>query len=301
MKRLFSVILLLFAITLSGCGKPENRVAPPFFRVTDSETGGTVYLLGTMHVGLENTVYPDGVYAALDECNRLAVEIDLFALEENASELAKAMRLMECESTAEEYMGADYAEIRDRVKELGIYNAAYDRYIPAVWSSALANRLAEDCGYRSEFGTDRALLTYAGKNGLRIDELETAAEQYAVNAAEPPELQMYMLLDAVRTDYGVQKQQMNDLYSAWAAGDTAALETMLTADEPPKELSAQYAEFYTAMYENRQRKMADYIVEVLKSGEKAVVAVGAMHYAAAPDIPDLLAEAGYQAEDLRKH
>lgn len=299
MKRLFSVFLLLFVITLSGCGAPENRVTPPFFKVTDEDTGGVAYLLGTMHAGLKNTVYPDTLYAALNECGTLAVEIDLLALDKNASEVAEAMKIMECES-AEEYMGADYAEIRARFKELGMYSAAYDRYIPAVWSSVLANRLAADCGYSSDLGTDRELLTYAKKNKLNIVELETAAEQYSVNAAEPPELQMYMLLESVRTDYDIQKRQMNDLYAAWAAGDTDALEAMLTADEPPDELAAQYAVFYSAMYENRQRKMADYIIEVLKEGRKTVVAVGAMHFAAAPDIPDFLEQAGYRVESLNR-
>lgn len=297
MKRLFSVILVFAVMLFSGCEAAENRVTPPFFKAVDGETGGVVYMLGTMHVGLKNTVYPDEVYAALDESDILAVELDLLALDENRAELAEAMEIMELDGmTAEEYIGDDYKEIRDWFTEKGLYNPAYDKYIPAVWSSMLANRLAEDAGYSSDLGTDRTLLTYAKKQGKQIYELESAAEQYRINANEGRELQIYSLLTSVRTDYDEQIQQMKELYSAWAGGDIPALEQMLTADEYPEELAEQYDKFYFEMYEERQRKMAEYVVDTLKNGGKAFVAVGAMHYAAAPDIIDLLRGMGYSVE-----
>lgn len=298
MKRTFAVILLFAVMLFSGCGRPEDKVTPPFFKVADTETGGVVYMLGTMHVGTGNAVYSDKVYAALDESDVLAVEVDLQEFEVNTAELAAAMQIMMLQDcTAEEYIGEDYAEIRDWFTEKGLYTTAYDYYIPAVWSNMQSSKLAEDAGYKSEFGTDRMLLTYAKKHKKEIYEIETAAEQYQSNANEGRELQIYMLLEAVRTDYDVQIQQMKDLYSAWASGDIPALEDMLSADEPPEELAEQYEQFCFEMYENRQRKMADYVIDSLKNGEKAFVAVGAMHYAAAPDILDFLEDAGYHAEN----
>lgn len=283
----------------SGCKNSENKVTPPFFKVVDGETGGVVYMLGTMHVGLDNTVYPAEVYKALDESDVVAVELDLQALEANAAELNEAMQIMMLnDCTAAEYIGDDYAEIRDWFKKKGLYNEVYERYIPAVWSSMQSNKLAEDCGYKTELGTDRMLLTYAKKHNKQIYELESAAEQYQVNANEGKELQIYMLTETVRTDYDIQKQQMNQLYSAWAGGDITALEDMLSADEPPEELAEQYAQFYFEMYENRQRKMAEYVLGELKNGGRAFVAVGALHYVAAPDIIDIVEQAGYTVERI---
>lgn len=277
----------------------ENTITPPFFKAVDKETGGVVYMLGTMHVGTEDAVYSDKVYAALDESDILAVELDLQALEANTAELAEAMQIMMLKgSTAAEYIGEDYAEIRDWFVEKGLYNPVYNYYIPAVWSSMMTTRLAEDAGYKSELGTDRMLLTYAKEHKKEIYEIESAAEQYQVNANEGKELQIYMLLETVRTDYDVQIQQMNDLYSAWASGDISALEDMLSADEPPEELAEQYERFYFEMYENRQQKMADYVIDTLKKGEKAFVAVGALHYVAPPDIIDIVEQAGYTVERL---
>ena len=296
-KRLFPILVVLI-ITLSvGCGKSENRVSPPFFTVTDSETGGVVYMLGTMHVGLPNTVYSDEVFTALDECETLAVELDIQALESNTEELLSAMELLQCDS-AEDFLGDDYAEIKDFFVKKRIYSANLNGYIPTVWSSTLSNKLAADCGYSSEYGTDRALLTYAKKNGIAIHEIESAAEQYRMNASEPRELQCYMLKSAVETDYELQKEQMKELYRVWSTADSAAIEQMLSDEGVPEELTEQYAEYYFAMYESRQRKMADYALETLRSGKKAFIAVGAMHYYAAPDIIDFLEDEGYTVDIL---
>lgn len=299
MKRLFAVVLICAVMLFSGCGRSENEVTPPFFKAVDKETGGVVYMLGTMHVGTKDAVYSDKVYAALDESDVLAVELDLQELEANTAELAGAMQIMMLKGcTAAEYIGENYAEIRDWFIEKGMYNLVYDYYIPAVWSSMASTMLAEDAGYNTELGTDRMLLTYAKEHNKEIYEIESAAEQYQINANEGKELQIYMLLETVRTDYDVQIQQMKDLYSAWASGDIAALEDMLSADEPPEELAEQYEQFYFEMYENRQQKMANYVIDTLKNGEKAFVAVGALHYAATPDIIDYVEQAGYTVEKI---
>lgn len=290
-KRFFPILVVLI-ITLSGCKSSENRVSPPFFTVTDEQTGGVVYLLGTMHVGLPNTVYPDEVFTALDECGTLAVELDIQALESDREELSKTMELLKCDST-EELIGGDYAEIKDFFVKKRIYNANLNGYIPAVWSSTLANKIAADCGYSSEYGTDRALLTYAKKHGITIHEIESAAEQYSMNASEPRELQCYLLKSAVETDYELQKEQMKELYRVWSTTDSAVLEQMLAEESVPEELSEQYAEYYAAMYTLRQRKMANYVLETLREGKKSFIAVGAMHYYATPDIIDFLEDEGY--------
>lgn len=291
-KRFFPILLVLI-ITLSGCKKSENRVSPPFFTVTDTETGGVVYLLGTMHVGLPNTIYPDEVFTALDECGTLAVELDIQALESNRAELSSAMELLKCDS-AEDFLGEDYAEIKNFFVKKRIYNANLNGYIPVVWSSTLASKIAADCGYSSEYGTDRTLAAYAKQHGITIRELESAAEQYSMNASEPRKLQCYMLKSAVETDYELQKEQMRELYRVWSTADSAAMEQMLSEEGVPEELSEQYAEYYAAMYTLRQRKMADYALETLRSGKKAFIAVGAMHYYATPDIIDFLEDEGYR-------
>lgn len=291
MKKFLSLLMIGVIVLFSGCRVPENKVTPPFFKITDPDTGGVVYLLGTMHVGIKNTVYPDEVYAALDECPTLAVEIDLQALEADQQRINNAMKLLECQSgSAEDYLGEDYAEIKQFFRKNGIYSSRLEGYIPAVWSSMLSNRLASDCGYLSKYGTDRAMASYAKDHSIKIIELETVEEQYQMNADEPRELQIYSLLSSVQTDHEILMEQMRDLYRAWSEGDGAAIERMLTEEEIPEDLAEEYAQYYYAMYESRQKKMAEFIEKTLENGEKAVVAVGAMHCYATPDILDFLEE-----------
>ena len=289
MKKLILPLLLCVILLFSGCTARENRVRPPFFKITDPETDGTAYLLGTMHVGTANTVYPDEIYAALRECSTLAVELDLQALEADQPRLSSAIRILECKNgSASVYLGEDYAEIKKFFQEKQIYNRNLELYIPAMWNSTLSTKLAADCGYSSAYGTDRAMLTYAKKHSMKIVELESVEQQYQVNANEPPELQIYSLKSSIQTDYEILKDQMKELYRAWSENDTAALERMLTDEEIPEELSDEYAQYYYEMYENRQKNMAEYIAQSLKNGDKVFVAVGAMHCCAPPDILDLL-------------
>ena len=305
MRRIIAVIAALALVfTLSGCKKeeekseiPNNYVNPPFFIVKDEETGGKVYLLGSMHVGLPNTIYPDIVYSSLDECDEIACEIDLIELEKNRGEVNEAMKVFECES-AEEYIGDGYDEIKSYFKKHGIDAEKLGKYMPAMWSITLSQKASIDAGYSTKYGTDREIMTLAKKKGKKIVELETAAEQYKINAGESPKLQIYSLKNAVSLPYEKLLAQSRALYLAWSTNNGEVIETMLSGSQMPAEIAEDYEKYYTEMYENRQKKMAEYVVKSLKNGEKVFMVVGAAHYFAEPDILDFIKEAGYSIETL---
>lgn len=272
-------------------GSEENKVYPPFFKITDPGTGGTAYLLGTIHVGLENTVYPSEVYAALDECSALAVELDLPALEKDQAKLMNAMMpLMLLDgTTTRDYLGEDYDRVLKFFRDNGMYVLGLEYYIPAMWENMISSKLAEDCGFDAMLGTDRHMLEYAKEHSMKIVELETAEEQYGVIAGEAMELQVYSLISSVDADYEEMKDGLKELYRAWSVNDDAAFESMVSAEgEFPEGLEDDYAAYYYAMYEGRQKNMAAYIESSLANGETVFVAVGAMHCYATPDILDFL-------------
>ncbi|MCH5195352.1 MAG: TraB/GumN family protein [Oscillospiraceae bacterium] len=293
-KTFIFAALLLFSLLLGGCEYFEDKhgvkpVDPPFFTISDESTGGVVYLLGTMHVAENGVEYPEEIYRAIDECSIVAVEVDLIALDKNTAKLNEAMKLLECKSgTTADILGSDYEAIKRFFSEKGIYIASYNRYIPALWSAQLSNKIAFDCGYYSENGTDRAVIRYAMENGKEIFEFESVYEQYKMNSEESEALQAFALLDSVNTPYEEQLSAMRELYRAWSEGDISALEAMLEGSEIPDELSEDFDDYYAAMYTDRQRKMAERISEWLSEGKKVFVAVGAMHLVAAPDILDFL-------------
>lgn len=277
------------------------EVNPPFFKVEDAQTGAVVYMLGSMHVGKPEATYSQKLVDALDECDTLAVEVDIQALETNISEAGKAMAVLLCPAgkTASDYMGEDYDEIVRKFTEKGLYNPVYDLYIPALWSSLWSSQAAEDCGYDSSLGTDMLLLTYAKEHGKKIDEIETAKEQYQVEAGCSPELQMTMLKQTIELSQSDMQEQFDILYDSWKSGDIDALKALLNDEDPSEALNdGDYQRYYNAMYVNRQQKMADYVMSKLQTGGKTFVVVGAMHYAAPPSIIDVLEENGYTIETL---
>lgn len=293
---LCTAILLIF--TLGGCQNsepPKNPVNPPFFVVKDEKTGGEVYMLGSMHVGLPNTVYPDAVYEALDKCSSVACEIDLIRLNSDNAEVNEASKVFLC-SSAKELLGEDYDEIKSYFVEKGIYSARFEKFIPAMWSIALTKKASSDSGYSSEYGTELDILALAKSKNKKIIELETAAEQYAINAGQSLDFQIYSLKSSIEMPYETLKAQNNALYSAWSESNTLMLEMMLSQSDVPKEFSEDFAKFYSEMYEKRQEKMADFVIKSLQNGDKIFFMVGAAHFYAKPDILDFLENAGYYAQ-----
>lgn len=301
MKKLLAILLCGVLMLFSGCKEKAEpfEVNPPFYKIENAETGAVVYMLGSMHVGKAEAVYPREIYAALDECETLAVEVDIQALEANEAVSAEAIAVLQCPAgkTARDYMGEDYGEIVSKFKKKRLYNSAYEDYIPALWSSLWSNDAAESCGYDGDFGTDVVMLTYAKSHGKQIEEIETAKEQYQINADVSPELQMLMLNETLALTEDETKEQFDTLYNAWRGGDTNALKALAEEEATlPPELKAEYDRYYDAMYTARQRKMADFIEAKLKGGGKTFVVVGALHYAAPPSIIDNLESDGIEVQ-----
>lgn len=306
MKKLIALLICGVLLLFSGCKKKAEPfdVNPPFYKIENAETGAAVYMLGSMHVGKAGAVYPEAIYKALDECDALAVEVDIQALEENKSASEEAIAVLQCPpgTTVKDYMGEDYERIIGEFKKKRLYNRAYESYIPSLWSSLWSNQAAEDCGYDGDEGTDVVMLSYAKSHGKRIEEIESAKEQYQINAGVSPELQMLMLNETLALSEEEIRAQLDILYNAWRTADIEALKALANEEESelPENLQAEYENYYNAMYTARQRKMADYIEEKLEAGGKTFVVVGALHYAAPPSIIDNLEADGYSIETLSK-
>ena len=334
MKKRFLSVITLFAMTLfAGCGSsapesapssetisatvsvpeeskdtvsvPESErfeVNPPFFKVENKETGAVVYMLGSMHVGKAGATYPDKMYKALDECETLAVEVDILALESDIAAATEATMIMLCEQgkTVRDYLGDDYDFIMGKFREKGLYSKLYESYIPALWSSMWASAAAAECGYDVNAGTDRLLLAYAKEHGKTVEEIESAKEQYQMEADNSPAMATYLLKATVELSAEETREQFDMLYDSWKSGNIAALKGLAEEEdeELPTELKSDYEKYYDAMYTHRQEKMASYVKSKLKSGGKTFVVVGAMHYAAPPSIIDILTENGYTVETL---
>ncbi len=284
--------------TTEGVGPVVTEVTPPFWVVEDAETGGTLYLLGSMHVGKPNTAYPDYVMDAYDACDKIAAELDTVAANEDLQGTIDAMQYIMCPTgtTASEYFGDDYDAVVEFFTDKGMATYVMDYYIPYYWASSISVLAAQDAGLYSNYGTETYFLGKAHEDGKNIVEIESAAEQYAMMGSIPMSIQVQSVTDCIgEENYQIQVDGMLALYEAWAAFDDELLETLNaeTAVVPEGIDEDEYNEFVDLMYLDRQVTMGEAAVDFLKSGEDVFMFVGAAHFYIEDDILTHLENAGY--------
>lgn len=276
----------------------KTVLAPPFWVVEDAKTGGTLYLLGSMHVGKPNTAYPDYVMDAYEACDTIAAELDTVAANEDIQGSIEAMQYIMCPAgtTAADYFGDDYEAVVEFCDQKGLATTLMEYYVPYYWASSLSVLAAQDGGLYSNYGTETYFLGKAHEDGKTIVEIESASEQYEMMGSIPMSIQVQSVTDCIGDEnFQLQIEGMQALYDAWAAFDDEALETLNadTAAVPEGLDEAEYNEFFDLMYIDRQVTMGEAAVEFLESGEDVFMFVGAAHFYIEEDILTYLENAGY--------
>ena len=277
---------------------PDNEVTPPFWIVEDTKTGSTLYLLGSMHVGKDNTVYPDYVMEAYEACDKIAAELDTVAANEDLQGTVVAMQYIMCPTgtTASDYFGDDYEAVVEFFDEKGLATGLMDYYIPYYWASSISVLAAQDAGLYSSNGTETYFLGKAHADGKEIIEIESAAEQYEMMGNIPMDIQVKSVTDCIgEENYQIQVNGMLALYDAWATFDDESLESLNaeTAVVPEGLDEGEYNEYVDLMYIDRQVTMGKAAVDFLESGDDVFMFVGAAHFYIEDDILTYLENAGY--------
>ncbi len=299
-KYIYGAVSVAAGLLICGCNaKPQQAkaITPPFWRVTDEETGGTVYLLGTMHAAEENVSYPDYILEAYSECGSVALELDLDNTE-GLNEAAQSL-LLKNGTTMRDLLSEDYGETAEFMKSKRLYSMSLDSFIPYYWASVLSVKITEECGLSTDSGCDRYFLSLAKRDGKEIIEIESFKEQYGAMAEIPMEIQLLSLSECIGDEcYNSQITSMNELYSAWCSFDEEYFSELKLFDKIPNGLENECDQMIELMYNTRQRTMADIALEYLQSGEDLFLFVGAAHFYIGEDIIDILENEGYSVEPI---
>ncbi len=146
-------------------------------------------------------------------------------------------------------------------------------------------------GYDPEYGIDRLLLGWA-RNRKRVVALETVEEQLGTFAGLPDAQQERFLQATLREASGAGEQVVQ-LFAAWRAGDTAAIESAAFKESG----DPVYAPVYEALLYARNVAMAEKIGAVVTSSESHV-AVGAAHLVGPRGILALLRQKGFTVRQV---
>lgn len=309
MKRLILFLMILcMALGLVACNGEENTSEQPSEVVHEgpalycatSESGGTVYLIGTIHVGSED-MYPLPSYItdAFKASDALAVEFDVRDEMENQSTMTKmlAKMLYPDGTSIKDHISPElYEDAKKILQENHSYLSFLDQYIPSLWGNFIDTYVLEKSGYEAENGVDMYFLNLADELKKPIRDIESMESQLEMLIDFSPALQEELLKGSVESyrDEEKLKQQFAKLMEAWEKGDEEQLIAMLNEEEEVSPEEQQLMDEYNKiMLDDRNALMADYAEAALKDGEKLFLCVGSAHVYGEGGIVDLLCERGY--------
>lgn len=288
--------ILLF----SGFGYAVGESEGFLWKVSNEDN--LVYLLGSIHVGMED-MYPlrDEIEDAFAESDVVVTEVDIKKeLSEEEYEEITSLAYYTDGSTLRDHVSAlTYVQIKAIAKKLELDMEVIDQ--TKVWflNMLLGEFIPDDEEIVSELGVDLYFLNAAEEKGMPNLELETAYSQYKMLSSFSDEYQEEQLLntiDAIR--YNEQGYELSDggeyLLLMWRIGN---LEYLDAQAEYMKEVDLDY---YNGMLTDRNKGMTDKIISYLNAPDDRTyfVIAGALHFAGPDSIIVMLEEQGYTVERL---
>jgi len=260
-----------------------------------SPDGGRAYLFGSIHLAREDLRFDPAVEAAFASSQALVVELDLRALDAEASgalvlehgQLPDDQRLDELVSEA------TWSEFAALLAEHGQNAEFYRGFEPWVAMMVASALLASEEELSEESGVDRSFLERAGDR--EVIALETPEFQLSLFDGLPLDQQV-LLLEAVVTDADDSRDSLGQLYEAWRLGDAELVASIALDDSDDPALAA----LQERMYADRNRSMTECIDALLQERGRYFVVVGAGHMVGDAGLPALLRERGHRVRRIER-
>lgn len=293
-KALLPLIsLILLSLVLSASVRGNASAGQKGFLWEVRSKTATVYLLGSVHV-FKKELYPlpGNIEKAFQGSDTLVVEANIDEINlENLMTMLEGAFYPEDETLEKHLSKETYSLAEAKLAEFGIPIQLFQRSRPWVVALMITSLEVQRSGFDAEYGIDKHFLNKA-RDRKKILELESIGYQISLFNGFPEAEQEAFLLYTLK-DVDVMKGEMDAVVKAWIAGDTKAMESVVTKGlrEDPRVLPVHEKLFY-----ERNRNMASRIEEFLKTGGKHFVVVGAGHLVGNEGIPELLRRKGYSVE-----
>ena len=293
--RLLLILFILYLMeSLVFVGIDSSQDQKSFLWKAQSKTS-TVYLLGSVHF-LKQENYPlnPKIEKAFDQSTILVVEANISDPNKlSPQKLLETAFYLGDDSLDRHVSRESYEVVRKEMEKLGAPLELVNRQKP--WFLALTLEAVEllKLGFDPRYGVDIHFLSKA-KETKKILELESLDEQINLLSNFSDGDQELFLLYTLR-DLNVLGEQLDNLVTSWAAGDTKGIESIFTKSvkEDPK-----LAPIFKRLIDNRNMSMASKIEGYLKTKETYFVVVGAGHLVGEKGIIGILRNKGYLVEQL---
>ena len=283
---------------------PDSSGSTPlFYKVTDSD-GSVVWLMGTIHAGLESFYpFPDYVMDAYEGADALAVECNVVAAENDLGTMSDMLAAMVLNdgSKVSDYIPADlYDSAKAYLDEHGVYMEYFDRFQPCLWEQLVSELKYEEAGIDLLLGVDRFFIKEANDDGKEIVDVEDLYEHLTLSARFSLPLQEYLLRQIVDTNAEELSAEIDEMLRIWAEGDEAAIIEMVNEeDDVSPDEQAIYEEYVRLMITERDALMTEFAVDALENNEEIFICVGMAHVAGEAGMVYQLREKGYTVEIVR--
>jgi len=221
------------------------------------------------------------------------MEIDMDDLDPlKAQEVVMQLGMLPADQTLDKVIGEPiYSELTEQAEKLGLDESILSHFRPWFAGLTLAQLNLRAVGLDPDSGVEKRLTALAVKDHKPIEGLETLEEQLGMLANLPPkqekELVTYMLADAEHIS-----DEVDSLLTAWRAGDSAALDALLTKD------LSEHPNLIKPLTTDRNRKWVPKIEQLLNDSKDYLVVVGALHLVGKESVIDLLQRDGHKVQQL---
>ena len=253
--------------------------------------GSTVSILGSIHfLKKENYPLPQKIEKAFEEADTLVVEANI----NDQTKINPAMIMERSFYPENDFLQSHvsketYEQVREEAGGLGIPPEQMDRCRPWFLAVTISSLEFMKLGYDPRYGIDYYFLTRAG-NLKRVLELESLDYQIKLLSSLSDTEQELFLLYTLK-DSKMAGQEFNQLFKAWASGDSQGMESIMRKYmREDRRLSSAYEKL---IYE-RNRNMAEKIEAYLRTKGTYFVVVGAAHLVGEKGIVEILRGKGYR-------
>jgi len=287
-------IALCVALVTVACthptAQPEPYLTPLAWEAHSPEHAGSVYLLGSIHVGARQArrLHPE-IIAAWARAEELVVEVDLDA---SAPEMpgiwAQRAYLPEGQRLSERLSPDTWQRLVAHLEARGEDPNDYQTLKPWAVLLRLARLEFGREGFPAEHGVDRRFLD-AAAGTKPVVALESYALQLDLYDGFPFEVQEMMLRDLLEPEAPFETRA---LVEAWGRGDEQAFLDLIFPD------AERWDVYRERFFFERNERMAHRLGALSEDGKTRFVVVGVGHMIGPRGIPALLAAQGFRVERI---
>jgi uncharacterized protein YbaP (TraB family) len=285
------IIVVFFSLFFAAALPASALDRGALFKITGS--GHSMYLFGTMHVGLPE-FYPlePRIAQAVANASTLALEIDP---QLPPAVLAKAMSDYGVARPSVALPPALAARLAPVLAKAGIDAATLAPLKPWVVAMVLGLNEYAALGYRADLAVDSHLATLARAAKVKVIELESIDAQMALFSKLSNGEQLRYLDDTIALiESGQQRAEVRQVVDAWRRADQAALEALAVRVELDTTYAGRFVQ--QVLLEGRNGPLADKLLELLAKEDHAVAAIGVLHLLGKHSVPVLMRAKGVTVE-----